>query len=207
MTRSDPTHCRAENTLNRVAQLLDEQLMARRIDESIDRARDEFERVGDGYSHRRFIEATARFVQHVYGEALPCVRRLTPSQARDEAVGLLTRAYEGTYADGYHGAVLDASDPSGPGIELALAGIAETIKAQQRQMYVRWVQVRHVDSADWPTKCAMASILLEWCGESLPPELRDCAPEQLAEDVFDLLALHTATSSQFRPVLTGPTGR
>ena len=179
---------------------MDEQRMAQQIDDPIDGT---LERLGhvehEPYSHPRFTETTARFVQHVYEHAHSPSRKLTMSQARDETVALLARAYGGTYANGYHGAVLDAADPSGPGLELVLARISELIKNERRQMHARWIESWHIDSADWPTKCAMASILIERCCEFLPPELQGCPPEQLAEDVFDLLALHLATTGRLQP--------
>jgi len=200
MKNSDSAQARAAELLAVAANLLDEGATARQIDDPID---DALERFGDvrpePYSHTRFTETTARFVQHVYEQALPPGRTLTLWQARDEAVALLARAYRGTYANGYHGAVLDAADPSGPGLGLVLARIAEVIKSERRQMQMRCVESRHIDSADWDTKCAMALILIGRCGEFLPPELRCCPPEQLAEDVFDLLAMQLATTGRLRP--------
>lgn len=188
---------RVEELLDQVADLLDEQTMARQIDDPIDEALEQFGHVEhEPYSHQRFIEVTARFVHHVYEHALSPNRKLTLSQARDETVALLGRAYMGTRASGYDGAIVDAADPSGPGLELVLARIAEAIKRERHHMHTRWIESRYVDSADWPTKCAMASILIQRCREFLPPELQDCPPEQLAEDVFDLLALHLGTTSR-----------
>ncbi len=200
MMNSDSTRNRAETILDQVAGLLDEQRLEQQIDEPIDRALETFSAVEhDPYSHQLFIETTARFVQRVYEQSFSPSRKLTTLHARDEAIALLERAYRGTHASGYHGAVLDAADPSGPGLELVVARIAEALKSERRQMHMRWVESRYIDSADWPTKCAMASILIERCRVNLPPELHSCPPEQLAEDVFDLLALQLATSGRLRP--------
>lgn len=204
MRNSESTQRRAAKILDRVAGLLDDRLIAQCIDAPIDKAFDEFNcPEEDGYSQQRFLETAARFIAHVHEKALPGGRKPTASQARDEAVALLSQAYEGTYAGGYQGAILDAADESGPGTELVLARMAESIKRQRRHMYARWLKERHIGSADWSTKCAMAVILLERCHESLPPELRQCTPEQLAEDVFDLLELHLTTSSRLEPILAG----
>ena len=200
MRSSDSAQGRAAALLDQVAGLLDEQATAQQIDDPIDEALEQFGHVEhEPYSHRRFIETTARLVRHVHEHTLSPSRRLTLAQARDETVALLARAYRGTYANGYHGAVLDAADPTGPGLELVLARIAELIKNERRQMHMRYVEAWHIDSAEWPTKCAMASILIERCSEFLPPELRDCPPEQLAEEVFDLLTLHSATTGRLGP--------
>jgi hypothetical protein len=197
MTNSEPIKRRAAEILDRVTDLLDEGRIAQHIDERIDKALDEFDCPTDsGYSHPQFTETVARFLTHVHEVALPGSRKLTASQARDEALALLSHAYDGAFAGGYHGAILDAADASSPGLELVLARMAESIKRQRRQQYSRWLRVRYIDSVDWPTKCAMAAVLLARCQEFLPPELRQCPPEQVAEEVYDLLELHAATSNR-----------
>ena len=79
-----------------------------------------------------------------------------------------------------------------PGRDLPMA--ADTRESSRQ--YSRWLRVRYIDSVDWPTKCAMAAVLLARCQEFLPPELRQCPPEQVAEEVYDLLELHAATSNR-----------
>ncbi len=204
MTNSESILRRAAETLDRVAGLLDEHLIAQRIDAPIDEALDEFNcPEDDGYSQLRFIDTAARFVAHVYEKALPGSRKPTASQARDEAVALLSRAYQGTHAGGYQGAILDAANTSSPGMELVLTRLAELIKNERRQMHIRWIECSYVDSADWPTKCAMAAILLEQHREYLPAELRQCSPEQWAEDVFGLIDTHLWTDSLLKRVFAG----
>lgn len=66
-------------------------------------------------------------------------------------------------------------------------------------MHMRYVESRYINSADWSTKCAMASIVIQTCREFLPADVRACPPEQLAEDVFDLLALQLATTGRLGP--------
>lgn len=208
MKNSESIRRRAAEILARVAGLLDERRIAQRIDAPIDKALDEFDcPEDDGYSHPRFIETAARFVAHLYETALPGSRRPTVSQARDEAVALLSRAYRGTHGDGLQGAIVDSADASGPGTKMVLARMAELIKNGRRQIHARWVESWFIDSADWPTKCAMASILLEHSREYLLPELRVCQPEQWAGDVYDLLELLLETDSRLKPILAGFFGR
>ena len=204
MTNSESIKRRAAEILGRVTDLLDERRIAQHIDERIDKALDEFDCPTDsGYSHRQFTETVARFLSHVHEVALPGSRKLTASQARDEALALLSHTYDGAFASGYLGAILDAADASSPGLVLVLARMAESIKRRRRQQYARWLRVRYIDSVDWPTKCAMAAVLIDRLQESLPPELRQCPPEQLADEVYDLLELHLTTGSRLEPILAG----
>lgn len=197
MTRSEDVQCRAARLLEQLIALLGEEQIARLIDEPVDRALLSFECGGGvGYSADLFHKVVADFVRHVYATALPGRPRLSLSRAQDEAIALLERTYEGTCANGYYAAVLDAADSSQQGLSMVLARLAESIKAHRRQMYLRWVGVRHIDPADWPTKCAMAAILIGRGRSWMPPRLHRCPPEQLADNVLDLLCIDLTTNGQ-----------
>jgi len=77
--------------------------------------------------------------------------------------------------------------------------LAEWLKQRQRRMHVRWVAVRHIDPADWRTRCAMAETLLERCRQWLPPEMQSCPPEQLADDVCESILSDLSTNGPLRP--------
>jgi hypothetical protein len=189
---------RAEALCEQVAELLDESLLVCRIDEPVDRAFADFELPEPAeYSHSVFVETIARFVQHVYGRAMP-PRRLTPAQSRAEACALISRAYEGTFANGYEGALYDAADRDGPGLELVVARMAEVIKLERHRDYRRWVKGRFVDSADWATKCALVAFLLTRSTAAIPDDLRGSPPERLADDAFELLELCLEADQVFR---------
>ena len=206
MMCSDPAYHHAARIIARLETLLDEEQIARHIDKPIDKAAAEFNGVHDSeYSWDRFQSVTAEFVRHLYEKALPSMRELPLAQARDEAIALLEPAYPGTYADGYYGALLDAADPCQSGLDLVLVRMAELAKTRQREMYVRYVAVRHIGGEDWGTKCAMAAVLIERCREYLPPELQNGPPDQWADHVGELLAIDMATSSQLHPFPAHPT--
>ena len=188
---------RALRLLKELERLLDEGRIARRIDEPIDKAVAQFRWPrSQEYSHRTFHETAARFVQHVCEKGLHPPRRLSFSQAHDEAVALLEQWYEGTRANGYDGAVIDAANPAHDGLRLVLVRLAKALKARERDSYIQWVQARHVRAADWQTRCAVVGILLAHCGRWLPPLLASCPPEQLADCAFDLLLIDRSTDAK-----------
>jgi len=185
---------RAEWILDTVRVLLDEECLTSLFDEPIAQALETFEcPEGWSYSNAAFLATIARFVQHVYEHALPGRRKLSESQARDEAVALLQQVYQGTGYDGYEAAAAEAAAPDQPGVELVVATLAEALKARERQRYVAWVGARHIGLADWSTRRAMAAILLEASAEHLPPELLASQPEQVAHCVSKLLQRDMAT--------------
>jgi len=187
---SDALHGSASRILEQLTDLLDGGTLAEQIDAQIDRA---FHEYGlppqSGFSHEQFHQVTAEFIKFLYEKASLPGGKLTLSQAHDEAIAILGQFYQGTHGDGYHGAVLDASDPEQPGISLVLFRMADVVKTRQRQKYTRWVVSRHIDPADWHLKRSIAELLIERNRELLPPEIVQSSPGQWADHLTELLTL------------------
>jgi len=205
MTSSD-NHIqqRAENVISEITSSLNESYLISHIDEPIDHAVASFRwRQRPHYSHRWSNQILARFVAHLYGNGLPCPRQLSASQAYDEAVSLLEHIYEGTHANGYFAAVLDAAHAQPNGMELVLVRLAEAIKAKWRQMHVRWVFARALDPSDWALRCEIAAVLLDHLRSWLPEEMSHCHPSQFADDIPTLLSQYLDVDGQFGQVSSG----
>lgn len=199
MKSSDSICSRAAQIIDQLTSLLDESNLSRKIDEPIDKAVEELLSNEDSeFSIDRFHREISGLVRAIYGNALPCSRKLSPSHAHDEAISLLESAYRGAFADGYYGAILDASDPTQPGLSLVLVKMVEMIKARQKQTYVRWVGSRLIDPADWPTQCAIAAILIKRYARWLPLEIQKGPPDRYADLICELLAMNLATNSQLQ---------
>ncbi len=195
MTCSDAAHNRAFEIVRRVTALLNEDVIAQLVDEPIDAVLEEFGSVDDwAWSLQGFHRTIAEFVRHLYERAIPCRRKLSLAQAHDEAIALLEQGYRQMGGNGYDNAVLDAADPSQSGLLVVLAAIAEGLKEHERETHLRWVLARHIDPADWRTKCAIAAILTGRCREWVPPELCRLSSEQLADSIPALLAIDLATN-------------
>ena len=159
---------------------------------------------GHPIDHPHFHRVLAGFVAHVYAQGLPCRRRLSPSQARDEAVALLEYGYKGTCENGYFAAVLDAGRAQPNGVEVVLVQLGEAIKAGWRQMHVRWVFAKFLDPSDWPLCCEIASVLLERLRICLPEEISHWQPAQFVDEIPELLMQFVTMDSQLRQVSCGP---
>jgi hypothetical protein len=110
-------------------------------------------------------------------------------------MALLEEGYRGTYSDGYYGALQDAIDPSYSGLELVLERMATTLKTRCREIYVRWVLDRHITSANWEVRCALAALLIDRCREWMPPELKSCPAEQLIGCIPDLMSIQLSMNT------------
>ena len=151
-----------------------------------------------GFSHKQFHQVTADFIKFLYEKAFLAGGKLTLSQAHDEAIALLEQSYQGTYINGYDGALLDASDPKQPGTSLVLQRMVDLIKARQRQKYINWVVSRHIDPADWHLKCSIAELLIKRNRELLPPEIGQSYPGRWADRIVELFMLIKDIHNQLR---------
>ncbi len=204
MTSSDDIEERAAGIVRQLVAGMDENELVRRIDRPIDQAAGKLiAQAPPEYSHKQLHAAITSFVQQLLlagadREGMP------RAHAHDEAIAIIEQGYEGAHAKGYEGAVLDAMDPSHPGLALVLARIAEAVKARHRQLRVTGLAAKLINPNDWELKCAIAGLLLERCRPWLTPELQACATEQLADDVVDLLALHLATDTGVQQLKASP---
>ena len=190
MTNCDSLGDRAAELLERLTSLLADEWLQRRIDEPIDDAVAGFQRSHPAEcSQAQFHRVIAGFLAHVRRQALGHCTGPPLSGALGEAMALLEEGYRGTHSDGYYGALQDAIDPSYSGLELVLERMATTLKTRCRETYVRWIIDRHVTSADWEVRCALAAVLIDRCREWMPPELKSCPAEQLVGCVPDLMSI------------------
>jgi len=178
MTCSNPATSSAEEILDSLRERLAETTLIELIDEPIDKAVRSFQCPGGCVeSQRDFLDLVASFLRHVYAYAFPTARELTSAQARDEAVSLLE---QGGCPAGYRAALWEAGHPLGPGIQGVLAELTAFLKLRLREAHVRWVFHEHLGGLDWPTKCQIASLIMQRWGDRTPPELNAQSAEQYA---------------------------
>ena len=171
--------------------LLNEERMARAIDERIDLAVETFElKVKVPLSHSDFNRLIAGFVRGIYQKGLRLPRHLSDQEALTEAVSLLEKYYQSIQIRGYDGALLDAAGNNLEGLEYVLSQLEESIKAVEREKYMQWVFVDTVDQLDWEAHRRIAATYLVKYKDLLSPELRDMDPARLADHFQDLIINH-----------------
>jgi hypothetical protein len=195
---------KAQGIIDEVIKLLDEKHVSREIDERIEKAaaRFKFDREA-APSHALFNQIISDFVMHMFEEAIRLPIRLTPSQAKGEAVAILEQYYEGSQHRGYYAAYLDFLDSAENGIMLLIARMTEAIKAIERRKYVRWVYLSRIDQSDWTTGCRLVKVLLDRLNSYLPPRITQCDPAQLVDCLPDLLMTCLDTESTRDQILAG----
>ena len=190
MTNSEQ-NLSSEELLDTIMDLLNEERMAREIDECIDLAVETFQvKVKVPLSHSDFNRLIAGFVRRIYQKGLRLPRRLSEQAALAEAVSLLEKYYQGIRTGGYDEALVDAAGNDLEGLEYVLSQLAESIKAVEREKYMKWVFVDTVDQLDWETHRRIAATYLVKYKDILPHELRDMDPARLADHFQDLIINH-----------------
>ena len=179
----------AEETIAKIIALLNETSIKTMVDEPIDKVVKEFcYDVGQPVTHREFHQLIEHFVCTIYEEGLNDFWR--PLDPLAEALSLLEKHYQGTYAFGYSSARLDANDSMHGGIDSVLQRIAESIKSIERAKHIQSVFVRYINPCDWQLRCEIVDILLEYCRPFLPPQMLRCVFKQMVDDIPLLMNIY-----------------
>ena len=191
--------------IDRIFDLLDEEQIRHVIDEPIEAAVAAFRlEEKPPLSHRDFHQAIAGLVRHVYKHGVPLPKMLSPSQACAEAISLLEAGYESAEARGYEAALLDVLNPAQNGLELVLAGLTESIKAQERRKYVEWVFASTLGPLGWRMRCQVAGQLRDQLRPFLPPMLQQCSAAQLADEIPALITTDLGTTTLLQRIPSSP---
>jgi len=191
----------SEKIIDTIMNLLNEERMARPIDEPIDMTVKAFQlKVKVPLSHSDFNRVIAEFVRDLHQKGLRLPRHLSDQEAFMEAVSLLEKYYQGIDSRGYDGALLDARGNDQEGLEYVLSQLAESIKAVERKKYVQWVFSSIIDQSDWEARRRIAATYLMQYEDILSPELRDMNPAWLAEHFQDLIINHLSTDTLIKQI-------
>jgi hypothetical protein len=193
-----------QEDIDGVIELIDDEYQYNHIDEPIQKAASEFKFDPNVlFDHEFFIRTMGNFVSHIYMHGLRVRQTMTIEQARSEALFILAHNYQGTYAQGYNVAYLDASNPDTDGFESVLAQITEIVILKERSKHVRWVLASRIISKDWHIKCLFAEILLDRWKSYLPPNILACSPAQLADNLPYLFNVFITTRRLINKMVTG----
>ena len=181
---------------------LDERVMARRIGLRHDEARmryplhcntvdsfDEFSTVITDYYNRHFCAVSN-------GGSLP----------RADAAGRAKEIIEKEYRRRHNGDIVaafnDARDGTNGGMRVVLDTVAEGLKTEFVERYIRDVFDRHVAPNAWEDKVEIIRQFIRQCGANLSSSIRADQPERYAQNYQELIRSYVEslqrTSSIFR---------
>ena len=126
---------------------------------------------------------------------------LSQSDAAGRSKEVLEREYRRRGSD-VVGAFNDAHDGTNGGLRVVLDTIAEALKVEFLERYIRDVFDRHVSPNEWDTKVGIISQFIDQCGANLASSIRSDQPERYAQNYQELIRSYVkslqTTSSIFR---------
>lgn len=167
----------------------DEQRLRYRLDHNTVTDFDEFTQIIGGYYNHHF--------SHCFSSG----GRLDPAEAASRAKALLEREYRRQNGD-IVTAFNDAHLGTNGGLRSILDKIADGLKVQAVENYVRDVFDRHVAPSAWEQKVTIIRQFMAHCGNLLPSTFQTDQPERYAHNYQELIQSYLnglkTTSSIFR---------
>ena len=186
-----------------IIELIKEDQVRKLCEEPITQALMEFEYDPEvEVDHPRFLETVGRFIQHVHARAMYPRQRLSPEQAKAEAIRLLQSDYQGNAGSGLEGAYLDAIDPAYDGLRFVLKRMAAALSTKARENHLRWVFGSRLNTLSWSTRRAVAKELLRRWERSSPGTAPAVDPAQAADNCAGLLTALASAENQVAEIFS-----
>ena len=189
-------------SLTSLLSALDERTIARRIGIPHDEARMRYPLHSNTVcSFEQFSDVVGDYYNHHFTTCVSNGGVLSRSEATGRAKEILEREYrrqDGDVVTAYN----DANTGTNGGLRLVLDKIAEGLKAESVERYVRDMFDRHVAPNSWEDKVSIIRQFISQCGVHLASSIRADQPERYARDFQELIKSYVAalqrTSSIFR---------
>ncbi|MFW6061987.1 MAG: hypothetical protein ACOC93_04185 [Planctomycetota bacterium] len=137
-------------------------------------------------TYEQFLEILGDYYNHHFAATLGNGHRLPRSQAVGRAREIVTQAYR-RQRGSIRSAFLDARDGTRNGLRGVLDGIADALKQEAAEAYVRDVLDRHVSPVDPDQQTEIVRQLFERFGPELGDSLHIDRPDYYARDVESLI--------------------
>ena len=189
-------------TINSLLSALDERVMAKLIAIPHDEARVQFSLQSNTVANfHQFTDAISNYYNYHYTSCISNGGSLSLSEAAGCAKELLEKEYRRRNGD-IVSAYNDAHDGTNGGMRVVLDVIAEGLKTESVERYIRDVFDRHITPNSWEQKVDIIRQFVAQCGAYLSASIRRDQPERYAQNYNDLIRSYIdglqRTSSMFR---------
>jgi len=148
-----------------------------------------------------FFDGIGRYYQYHHSRCIAKRGTIALSEAKGYAKSILESEYrrrKGSLVSAYN----DAHDGTNGGFRVILDLIAEALKAQAVENYIRDCFDRHVAPNSWDEKVNLIREFIATCGPHLSTEIQTSQPERYARDYEELIRAYVealkSTASAFR---------
>jgi len=181
---------------------LEERTIARKVGIPHDEARMRYPlRSNTVGSIAEFFTAIGDYYNHHSSQCVSRGGTMSSAEAKGHAKEALEREYRrrrGNIVSAYN----DAHDGTNGGLRVVLDTIAESLKAESVERYMRDVLDRYVAPNEWAQKVEIIRQLIAQCGMNLSTSIQADQPERYAQDYAELIRAYVTglqqTSSVFR---------
>ncbi len=133
-----------------------------------------------------YAETLGRYYAHHLAHCVAVGGTMSPAEASGRAQEIIEREYRRRHGD-IVTAFNDAHDGTNGGLRVQLDIIAEALKSESVERYIRGVFNRHVAPNSWPKKVEIMGQLLRRYGAILGPAVDVCNPERYASEYSELI--------------------
>jgi hypothetical protein len=181
---------------------LDEREIAKRIGIPHDEARMAYSlRKNTVADFDEFVRAISDYYRYHFAKCISAGGSLTQADAEGAAKEIIEERYR-RKGSNLQGAYNDAHDGTNGGLRAILDNIAEHLKAESVERYVRKVFDDQVKPVSWEDKVDIIRQFIARCGADLSPSIDTRHPERYAKDYAELIRSYVRaleqTSSVFR---------
>lgn len=181
---------------------LDERHMAQRVGLAHDEARMRYPLQSNTVdTFDRFSDIVADYYNYHFTLCVSGGGALGRAEAAGRAKELLEKEYRRQNGD-IITAFNDANDGTNGGLRVVLDKIAEALKAESVERYIREMFDRHVTPNSWELKVEIIRQFIRQCGANLASSIRADQPERYAQNYQELIRSYVdslqRTSSIFR---------
>lgn len=173
-------------TINSLLSALDERVIARQVGIGHDEARMRYQPKSNTLgSFDEFSNVIADYYAHHYGSCVSRGGRLSHAEAAGRAKELLEQEYRKRNGD-IVSAYNDVHEGTNGGLRVVLDTIAEGLKAESVDRYIREIFDQHVTPNSWEQKVKIIRDFIAHCGSYLSSSIRRDQPERYAQN-YDML--------------------
>ena len=175
------------NAIESILAALDERALARAVGLAHDEARVRFPlRHNTVETFDEFTKIIGDYYNHHFSSCIAGKAKLPEPEARSRAKELLEREYRRRHGD-IVSAFNDAHDGTNGGLREILDTIADALKAESIERYVRDLFDRQVAPNSWEDKVEIIREFIARCGLELSASIRRDQPERYAQNYRDLI--------------------
>lgn len=188
------------NSLNNLIAAIDEQAITRKIGIPHDEARMQYSLKRNTVdSFQEFTDIIANYYNYHFSQCVVHGGSLSRTEAGGRAKEILEQEYRRTGGD-LNTAYNDAHDGTNGGLRVILDKIAEYLKIESVERYIREAFDRYVEPTSWDQKVEIMQQFIAKYGDQFSSSIRANQPERYAQNYQDLIRAYVESLKRISPI-------